>query len=60
MPSGDLLHEAENSKLELCDNPEGWDWEGAGRGVNFKKEGIYVRLQLIHVDYGRNHGNIVK
>ena len=31
----------------LCDDLEGWDRGGVGRG--FKKEGIYVYLRLIHI-----------
>ena len=27
------MHEAGHSKPVLCDNPEGWDGEGGGRGV---------------------------
>ena len=27
------MHETEHSKPVHCDNPEGWDGEGDGRGV---------------------------
>ena len=32
----------------LCDNLEGWDGEGGGRG--FRREGSYGHLWLNHVD----------
>ena len=32
MTSASPMHEAEHSKLVHWDNPEGWDWEGGGRG----------------------------
>ena len=35
-------------KPVLCDNSEGWDGEGGGRG--FKRERTYVYLWLIHVE----------
>ena len=35
-------------KQWLCINPEGWD--GERDGMEFKKEGIYVYLWLIHVE----------
>ena len=34
-------------KQGLCINLEGWD--GVGDGREFKREGIYVYLSLIHV-----------
>ena len=33
---------------------------GRKMGVKFKKEGMYVHLWVIHVDFGRNQHNIVK
>ena len=42
--SGNLLYEAGNSNLGLCDNLEGWDGEGVGRG--FTRVGTYVYLWL--------------
>ena len=27
------MHEAGHPKLVLWDNPEGWSWDGGGRGV---------------------------
>ena len=33
MTSPSLMHEAGHSKLVHQDNPEGWDGEGGGRGV---------------------------
>ena len=35
-------------KKGLCNNLQGWDGEGDGR--EFKREGTYVYLWLIHVD----------
>ena len=35
-------------KQGLCINLEGWD--GVGDGREFKREGIYVYLSLIHVE----------
>ena len=34
-----------------CNNLEGWDGEGGGRGI--QREGTYVHLWLIHVDVGQ-------
>ena len=31
--SEDLMYDAGNQKLVLCDNLEGWGWEGCGREV---------------------------
>jgi len=28
-----LMHEARYSKPAPWDNPEGWNWEGSGRGI---------------------------
>ena len=33
MASASLVHEAGHSKLVICDNPEGWNEKGGGRGV---------------------------
>ena len=33
MASGNLLYDSGNSKQGLCNNLEGWDWEGDGRQV---------------------------
>ena len=41
-------------KPVLCDNLEEWVWVGVSR------EGTYVYLWLINVDYGRNQHNIEK
>ena len=37
-------------KLVLCDNREGWDGVGVRREGEFKREGTYEYLWLIHVD----------
>ena len=31
--NGNLLYDSGNSKQGLCNNLEGWDWEGDGRQV---------------------------
>ena len=41
------MHEAGHSKMVHWGNPEGWDREGNGRGVQDK--GTHVHLWLIHV-----------
>ena len=43
------MHEAGHPKLVLWENPEGWDGEGGGRGL---QDGgtTYVYLWLTHVD----------
>ena len=48
MTSANLVHEAGHSKLVLWDNPEGWDGEGGGKGVQDGR--TYVHPWLIHVD----------
>ena len=48
MVSGSLLYDAGKPKLVLCDNLEGWDGVGDGRG--FKREGTYGYLWLFNVD----------
>ena len=48
MASGNLLYDTGNPKPMFCDNPEGWDGEGGGKG--FKREGTYVYPGLIHID----------
>ena len=47
MTSASSMHEAGHSKLVLWDNPEEWDGEGGGRGV--QDGGTHVHLWLIHV-----------
>ena len=46
------MYEAEHSKLVHWDNPEGWDGEGGGRGV--QNGGRLVHLWLIHVNVWQN------
>ena len=48
MTSLSLMHETGHSKLVHWDNPEGWDGEGGGRGVQDK--GTHVYPWLIHVN----------
>ena len=47
MTSANLMHEAGHPKLVFWDNPEGWDGEGGGSGV--QDGGIHVHSWLIHV-----------
>ena len=51
------MHEAGCSGLVHWDDPEGWDVEGGGRGVQ-DGEHMYTRGRLMSV-YGKSHHNIV-
>ena len=52
------MHETVFSKPVHWDNPEGWDKEGGGRGVqNGGHECIHGWSMSM---YGKNHYNIVK
>ena len=42
------MHEAGHSKLVHWGNPEGWDGEGNGRGVQDRE--THVHLWLIHAN----------
>ena len=53
-----LMHEAGCSGLVHWDDPEGWDGEGGGRGVQ-DGEHMYTHGGFKSM-YGRNHHNIVK
>ena len=46
------MQEAGHSKPVLWDNPEEWDRERGGRGV--QDVGTHVHLWLIHVDVRQN------
>ena len=48
MTSASSMHEAGHPKLVLWDNPEGWDGEGGGRGL--QDSGAHVHPWLIPVD----------
>ena len=48
MTSPNLMDEAGHSKPVHWDNPEGWDGEGGGRGVQARGTHVYPRL--IHVN----------
>ena len=52
------MHEAGQSKLVHWDNPEGWDREGGGRGVQDGGH-MYTHGWFMSM-YGKNHHNIVK
>ena len=52
------LHETGCSGLVHWDDPEGWDGEGGGRGVQ-DVEHMYTHGWVMSV-YGENHCNIVK
>ena len=54
--SPSLMHEIGHSKLVQWDNPEGWDGEGGGRGV--QDGGHIYTLGWFMSMYGKNH-NIV-
>ena len=53
-----LMHETGCSGLVHCNDPEGWDGEGGGRGVQ-DWEHMYTHGQFMSM-YGKNHYNIVK
>ena len=52
------MHETGHSKLVHWDNPEGWDGERGGRGVqdgdHMYTHGLFMSM------YVKNHYNIVK
>ena len=52
------MHEAECSGLVHWDDPEGWDREGGGSGVQ-DGEHMYTHGRFMSM-YGKNHYNIVK
>ena len=52
------MHETRQSMLVYWDDPEGWDGEGGGRGVQ-KGEHMYTRGWFMSM-YAKNHHNIVK
>ena len=53
-----LMHEAGLSGLVRWDDPEGWDGEGGGRGV---QDGEHLSTHGRSMSmYGKNHYNIVK
>ena len=54
----DSMHETGRSGLVHGDDPEGWDREGGGRGVQDGKH-MYTHGRFMSV-YGKNHYNIVK
>ena len=58
MTSPTSMHEAGHSKPVHWDNPEGWDEEGGGRGVQ-DREHVYTHGWFISM-HGKNHHSIVK
>ena len=52
------MHETGCPGLVHWDNPEGWDGEGGGRGVQ-DGEHMYTHGWFLSM-YGKNHDNIVK
>ena len=57
MTSPSSMHEAGHSKLVHWDDPEGWDGEGGGRGVQ-DGEHMYTHSWFMSM-YDKNHYNIV-
>ena len=53
--SGNLMDNAGNQKLVLCDHLKGQGGEGGGG--QFRRESAYGQFMLM---YGKNHHNIVK
>ena len=58
MTSPSSMHETGHSKLVHWDNPEGWDGEGGGKGVQDGRQ-IYTHGWFMSM-YGKNHYSIVK
>ena len=52
------MHETGYSGLVPWDDPEGWDGEGGGRGIQ-DGEHMYTYGCFMSV-YGKNHCNIIK
>ena len=52
------MHEAGCSGLVHWDDPEGWDGDGGGRGIQ-DGEHVYTHGWFMSM-YGKNHHNIVK
>ena len=50
------MHDTGCSGLVHWDDPEGWDGEGGGGGV----QDVHVHPWWIHVNVWQNHYNIVK
>ena len=59
MNNASSMHEAGHPELVLWDNPEEWDGEGGGKGVQDEGGHMYTcgRFMLM---YGKHHHNIVK
>ena len=57
MASPDMMHETGCSGLVHWDDPEGWDGERGGRGV--QDGGHMYTLGRFMSMYGKNHYNIV-
>ena len=57
MISASSMHETGHSKLLHWDNPEGWNGEGGGRGVQDGGH-MYTHGGFMSM-YGKNHYNIV-
>ena len=53
-----LIHETGYSGLVHWDDPEGWDGEGGGKGIQ-DGEHMYTHGWFMSM-YGKNHYNIVK
>ena len=53
-----LMHETGCSGMVHWDDPEGWDGDGGGRGIQ-DGEHVYTHGWLMSM-YGKNHYNIVK
>ena len=52
------MHETGCSGLMHWDDPEGWDGDGGGRGIQ-DGEDMYTRGRFMSM-YGKTHHNIVK
>ena len=53
------MHKTGCSGLVHWDDPEGWDREGAGKGVQDGEQHMYIHGWFMSM-YGKNHYSIVK
>ena len=52
------MHETGCSGLVHWDDPEGWDGEGGGRGVQDREQHMYTRGWFMSM-YGKNHNIVI-
>ena len=52
------MHETGHSRLVHCDDPEGWDGEGGGKGIQDGGH-MYTHCWFMSM-YGKRHYNVLK